>query len=165
VRGTTVYLPCLAGPVAVEASAPNGFRVLWQASVGGGPPILAGGLVWTMSQDGYLFGLNAATGRVTVQASVGLQSNHFPTPGIGEGLLLAPTSTRIVAFAATPAGAATTTTGPGTTTSTSTPALTTTTSTASASGGSGWATAGIIVGGAAVVAALLWFLRVRRRRS
>src|ERR1700722_12494632 len=61
--GATVYLPCLNGPVALRtAQSPPSMRVLWQASVGGGPPIVAAGLVWTVGKDGVLYGLDTATG-------------------------------------------------------------------------------------------------------
>ena len=53
----TVYLPCLAAPVAVRASAsPPACTVLWRRRTGGGPPIVAAGLVWTIGQDGVLYG-------------------------------------------------------------------------------------------------------------
>ena len=53
IDGSIVYLPCLDGPIAVLASdSPAGLRLLWSASVGGGPPILAGGLVWTIGSNG-----------------------------------------------------------------------------------------------------------------
>jgi polyvinyl alcohol dehydrogenase (cytochrome) len=99
VIGTTVFLPCVNGPVAVRATkSPASLRVLWNAKVGGGPPIYAAGLVWTIGQDGILFGLNPATGAVRQQASIGAVANHFPTPSVGDSLLLAPTANRVVAF-------------------------------------------------------------------
>jgi outer membrane protein assembly factor BamB len=102
VVGTTVYLSCLSGPVAVRATAsPPALKELWHASVGGGPPIVAAGEVWTIGQNGVLYGLNPATGSVRQQASVGAVTNHFPTPSVGDSLLLVPTSNRVVAFRAT----------------------------------------------------------------
>ena len=94
-----VYLPCLNGPVAVQvSSSPPGLRVLWRASVGGGPPIVAAGLVWTEGQNGVLYGLSPATGAVRQQASVGTPANHFPTPSVGDSLLLATSANQVVAF-------------------------------------------------------------------
>jgi outer membrane protein assembly factor BamB len=99
VVGTTVFLPCLNGPVAVRVgTSPASLRVLWNASVGGGPPIYAAGLVWTIGQNGTLYGLNPSTGAVRQQATVGVPANHFPTPSVGDSLLLAPSATRVVAF-------------------------------------------------------------------
>lgn len=53
VVGTTVYLPCLNGPVALRVSTkPVGLHVRWSAGAGGGPPIVAANRVWTVGQDG-----------------------------------------------------------------------------------------------------------------
>ncbi len=102
--GMTVYLPCLNGTVAVRAtSSPPALHLLWNATVGGGPPIVAGGLVWTIGQNGQLYGLDPATGKVRQQAAIGMPKNHFPTPGIGAGLLLAPSAQDVVAFRTSPA--------------------------------------------------------------
>jgi outer membrane protein assembly factor BamB len=99
VVGTVVYLPCLNGPVAVRVgTSPATLKVLWNASVGGGPPIYAAGLVWTIGQNGTLYGLNPATGAVRQQATVGVAANHFPTPSVGDSLLLATSATHVVAF-------------------------------------------------------------------
>jgi outer membrane protein assembly factor BamB len=99
VVNNTVYLPCLDGPVAVQVSAsPPGLRVLWRASVGGGPPIVAAGLVWTEGQNGTLYGLSPTTGAVRQQATVGNPANHFPTPSVGDSLLLTTSATQVVAF-------------------------------------------------------------------
>ncbi len=99
VVGTVVYLPCLNGPVAVRVgTTPPTLKVLWNASVGGGPPIYAAGLVWTIGQNGTLYGLNPETGAVRQQATVGVPANHFPTPSVGDSLLLAASATRVVAF-------------------------------------------------------------------
>ena len=101
VVGMTVYLPCLSGTIAVQASqSPPGLRVLWSSGIGGGPPIVAAGLVWTMGQNGILYGLDPATGKVRQQASVGTPANHFPTPSVADGLLLAAAARNVVAFAA-----------------------------------------------------------------
>ncbi|HEV3188496.1 MAG TPA: PQQ-binding-like beta-propeller repeat protein [Acidimicrobiales bacterium] len=99
VVGMTVYLPCLNGPVAIRVtSSPPALTVLWQSSVGGGPVIVAAGLVWTIGQDGELYGLDAGTGHVRQQALLGAPVNHFPTPSVGDGLLVAASASRVVAF-------------------------------------------------------------------
>jgi outer membrane protein assembly factor BamB len=105
--GMTVYLPCLGGIVAVKAaSSPPALRLLWTAdNAGGGPPIVAGGLVWTIGQNGRLYGLDPATGKVRQEAAIGVPANHFPTPGIGAGLLLAPSAQNVVAFRTSAAAA------------------------------------------------------------
>jgi outer membrane protein assembly factor BamB len=102
VSGMTVYLPCLSGVIAVRAarSRPS-IRLLWRAGNGGGPPIIAGGLVWSISiANGTLLGLDPATGRVRQRAAIGAEANDFPTPSVGDGLLLAASARRVVAFRA-----------------------------------------------------------------
>ncbi len=106
VSGTTVYLPCLSGIIAVRASSsPPSLRLLWRSRTGGGPPILAAGLVWTIGQNGTLYGLDPATGKIRRQASIGVPANHFPTPGIGDGLLVAACAQNVIAFPAAGTGA------------------------------------------------------------
>jgi polyvinyl alcohol dehydrogenase (cytochrome) len=106
VAGMTVYLPCLAGIIAVRAtSSPPALHLLWSSGTGGGPPIEAAGLVWTMGQNGTLYGLDPATGRIRQQVTVGAPADHFPTPSVGDGLLLAASAEHVVAFAAPAPGA------------------------------------------------------------
>jgi outer membrane protein assembly factor BamB len=106
VSGMTVFLPCLSGVIAVRASSsPPRLRVLWRTGTGGGPPILAAGLVWTIGQNGVLYGLDPATGAIRRHASVGTPANHFPTPGIGDGLLLVSCAQNVIAFPAPATGA------------------------------------------------------------
>jgi outer membrane protein assembly factor BamB len=104
----TVYLPCTAGIVAVQVTrSPPGMHLLWSSGTGGGPPIIAAGLVWTIGQNGTLYGLDPATGQVRQQAAIGMPANHFPTPSAGDGLLLAACADNVVAFAAPAPGTAT----------------------------------------------------------
>jgi outer membrane protein assembly factor BamB len=165
VDGTTVYLPCLNGPIAVQVSdSPAGLHLLWASSVGGGPPVVAAGLVWTIGSDGVLYGLAPTSGAVREQATIGAPANHFPTPSVGADLLLAPSANRVVAFTAS-----STTTPRSTTTSTtglpSTPGRPTTTTARPPSGSSDpWVIAAAAVGGLVVLGAATWIL-TRRRRS
>lgn len=101
--GMTAYLPCLAGPVALRVTkSPASLRVLWTSNVGGGPPIVAAGLVWTVGKNGVLYGLNPANGQVRQQAAIGEVDNDFTTPSIGDGLMLVASSNRVVAFRGSP---------------------------------------------------------------
>jgi outer membrane protein assembly factor BamB len=102
VVGTTVYLPCLSGTVAVQVTAaPPRLSLRWSSRTDGGPPIVAAGLVWTIGQNGTLYGLDPSTGAVRQHASIGVPANHFSTPSVGDGLLLAASADRVVAFGAT----------------------------------------------------------------
>ena len=97
--GTTVYLPCVdVGVIAVQATkSPAKLRLLWRGA-GSGPPIMVANLIWTMG-GGLLYGLNPRSGDIKQQANVGQSANDFPTPSVGDGLMLCPATTDIVAFA------------------------------------------------------------------
>lgn len=160
--GTTVYLPCLSGIVAARAAAsPPALQLLWRAGTGGGPPVIAAGLVWTIGRNGVLYGLSAGTGRVAQQAQVGTLANHFPTPSVADGLLLVPAARDVVvAFTATGPGAA------GATTPATTPAPHPTRSPGAAPGGglAPGAIAVIVIAAVVVLAGGTWLLRRRLRR-
>jgi outer membrane protein assembly factor BamB len=171
--GRTVYLPCVSGIVAVAAAtSPPGLRLLWRSGTGGGPPIVAGGLVWTISLTGTLYGLDPQTGQVRQQATIGAVANHFPTASVGAGLLLAPAANRVVAFRATGTPGAPASTAPASTA----PASSAPAAQASppgqaggpdpGSGGlSGGAIAGIVAGGVLLLGGAGWLLwrRVQAR--
>jgi len=177
VVGATVYLPCLSGTVAIKVSvSPPGLRLLWSSGTGGGPPIVAGGRVWTIGQDGVLYGLDPSSGAVRQRASIGAPANHFPTPSVGDGVLLAPASDRVVAFTA--AGSSTTTSStaaPGTTTRPATTATTAASRPSSSTTGPGTGRASrhsslptaivavIVIAGVAAGAGIALLARRRRR--
>lgn len=164
--GNTVYLPCLSGPVALQVSSnPAGLRLLWRAGAGGGPPIVAAGLVWSIGQNGTLYGINALTGAVVEQAGIGAPANHFPTPSVGDGLLLAAAATDVVAFHVTTNSAATTTTTRSAPSTTTTGSAKTTHPSSSSGGIPAAAVAGIVLGGLAIVAGAVWLWRRARRSS
>ncbi len=97
VDGTIVYIPCFDGIQAIQTSP--SLSVLWTAASGShGAPILASGLVWTIGSSS-LNGLDPATGNTVEQLTVGNNANHFPTPSVADGLLLAPANNQVVAFA------------------------------------------------------------------
>jgi hypothetical protein len=142
--GMTVYLPCLSGIVAVKASSsPPALHLVWSSGIGGGPPIVTGGLVWTIGQNGQLYGLDPATGKIREQAAIGIPANHFPTPGIGAGLMLAPSARNVIAFRAS-AGGTSSAASPG-------PAV-------------GWrAITGIVLASLVAIAVSVWLIRSKHR--
>ena len=117
---------------------------------------MAGGLVWTIGSNGVLYGLNPSTGAVREQATIGAPANHFPTPSVGAGLLLAPSADHVIAFPAASAAAGATTTTIGRTTTTTAPPP-------SAGGTDPWIVVAAIAGGLVVLGAVAWFLRRRLR--
>jgi outer membrane protein assembly factor BamB len=164
VAGTTVYLPCVSGIIAVRAvKAPAALHLLWSSGTGGGPPIMAAGLVWTVARD-TLYGLSPATGRVRQQVSIGALANHFPTPSVGDGLLLVPSAYQVVAFTATAPGSSTTSPAapPGTAAATPPGDRPKAADRAATSPG---AIAGIVAGAIVVLAGAGWFLWRRRVRG
>ena len=162
VLGTTAYLPCTSGIIAVQAvKSPAALHLRWSSGTGGGPPIVAAGLVWTIGQNGMLYGLNPTTGRVRQQAAIGVPANHFPTPSEGDGLLLAPSADRVIAFAAAASAAPATSPAAPSTAAAARPS-----GQPRAAGGSGIpaaAIAGIVAGGLAVIAGIGWLLWRRVR--
>ena len=100
VKGSVVYLPCPNGVTAIRVSkkAPH-LKQLWTDNDGAaGAPIIADGLVWTIGADNAVHGLNPANGRQVVSIPFGGYANHFPTPSVGDGLLLLPGTNQVVAF-------------------------------------------------------------------
>jgi len=96
VEGTVVYVGCFDGVQAIQTNPSVG--VLWTAAGGNpGPPIIAGGLVWSIG-SGALDGIDPATGLTVEHLPIGGEANDFPTPSVGDGLLLAPTTDQVVAF-------------------------------------------------------------------
>ncbi len=96
VSGTVVYVPCNSGVEAIETGSGTPV-VVWQSVSASRPPITAGGLVWSIGGS-TLYGLNPANGQVVQSVPVGSPSNHFPTPAVGDGLLLVPSSDQVHAF-------------------------------------------------------------------
>ena len=111
VDGSVLYVNCDDGEpgnahfshiTAVQVSKRRPYlRVLWRSTTvrTAGPPIVSGGMVWTMLVDGHeLVGLSQATGQPEVQEPTGVIANHFPTPSVADGLLLVPSLKSVLAF-------------------------------------------------------------------
>jgi len=87
-----IYVPCRTKLVAlnVNTTTPS-FTVAWQgpAVSYSGPPILAGGVVWTIDPAGTLYGLNPTTGAIVYNIGITF-ANHFATPAAAGGRLFVP---------------------------------------------------------------------------
>jgi outer membrane protein assembly factor BamB len=161
VTGMTVYLPCQTGIVAVRAArSPPALHLLWSSGTGGGPAIVAAGLVWTIGQNGTLYGLDPATGKIRQQAPIGTLANHFPTPSVADGLMLVPAANDVVAFKASGSGATPTATPAPATPAPASHAGQSKPTTSGGIGSSG--IAGIVVGSLLVIAAAAWVAWRRR---
>lgn len=99
VEGSVVYVPCPNGVTAVKVLAkPPYLKQLWTDNDGAaGGPIIADGLVWTIAGND-VHGLNPANGDEIVSIPFGGYANHFPTPSVGDGLLLLPGTDQVLAF-------------------------------------------------------------------
>ena len=99
VSGSVAYVPCENGLEALQTStAPPSVTPIWTfATSSPGPPIVAGGLVWTI-EGSTLMGIQPSNGRPPESLPLGGQANHFPTPSVGDGLLLATSSDQVHAF-------------------------------------------------------------------
>jgi outer membrane protein assembly factor BamB len=97
VSGTTVFVPCRDGLVALTVSADR-FTVAWRGPANpAGTPVLAGGLVWELSPDGTFFGVDPRTGAVRFHDDPGTTA-HFPAVAALEGQLFVPAGARVVAY-------------------------------------------------------------------
>jgi outer membrane protein assembly factor BamB len=93
-----VYVPCTDGLMALRVQGQR-FSVAWRKTgFNAGPPIVAGGAVWTIDRDsGALHGYDAATGRDKASVDLG-DSVGFPTPAAVGDLLVAPAGDSVVAY-------------------------------------------------------------------
>ena len=99
--GSVVYVPCSNGIAAVQIDSSTSFHVLWNSSSGSSAPIVAGGLVWSLTVGGGtdLVGLDPATGQVASTLSLPEANQHFATPAAGGGRLYVGAGHRLAAFA------------------------------------------------------------------
>ncbi len=99
-NGSVVYIPCPNGVTAIKVSKKAPYlKRLWTDNDGAaGAPIIADGLVWTIGDDNAVHGLNPANGKEVVSIRFGASANHFPTPSVGDGLLLLPGTDQVFAF-------------------------------------------------------------------
>jgi hypothetical protein len=116
---STLYVACSGGLRALLLSAGSPPSIVAKPGFAApssavGPPIIAGGLVWsTNNASGTLYGLDPASGAVRSQFSIPEQGqvNHFEIPGAGGGRLLVASGDQVTAYtvARSPAPTATTT--------------------------------------------------------
>jgi hypothetical protein len=97
-----LYVPCNdhLEALTVNTGATPSFTKVWSGPAGSvGPPIVAGGLVWTMGwNNSRLFGLFATTGEVRLSVALPLAPMHFATPAYGDGMVFVPDGTEILAY-------------------------------------------------------------------
>jgi outer membrane protein assembly factor BamB len=97
VSGNTVFLPCFDGLFALQIT-PEGIDVRWKvASIRPGPPIVAGGAVWTVGLNGRLDGFDERSGRRVYGHAIAV-AGSFPTLAAYNGVLYVPDGDRVAAF-------------------------------------------------------------------
>ncbi len=97
-----LYVPCTTGLVALKIDDSPAFSVAWRGPrFRPGPPVIAGGAVWTIGRDGTIYALDAQTGEIAFQASVGASATSFPSLAASANRLYATAGRRIVCFGST----------------------------------------------------------------
>ena len=98
VQGTTVYVPCLSGVMAVDAAGGR-LRIRWRSPAGvAGSPVLGGGALFTAAPDtGVLYEVNPGTGAVVHQLQVAGKLPDFVSPALSGQLILIGTLTGVTA--------------------------------------------------------------------
>lgn len=93
-----VYVGCSDGLVALRLGTSATFTIAWRGPrFWAEPPIVAGGLVWTVDRDSAeLFGFDAKTGATEFRQSLGAE-DHFTTPAAADGRIFVAAGTKIVA--------------------------------------------------------------------
>ena len=94
-----LYVPCREGLVAIKIGPAPSFATQWRGpSFNAGPPIVAGGVVWTLDlSEGTLYGLDPTSGETRYREPVGSVS-HFTTPSATHGGLLVAATRQVIAF-------------------------------------------------------------------
>jgi outer membrane protein assembly factor BamB len=98
VAGDNVYLSCLDGLFALTITPAGRASSRWAVTgIKPGPPIVAGGAVWTIDRDGSLFGFSEASGTKVYSHPVSV-AGSFPTLSSYSGRLFAADGDRVMAF-------------------------------------------------------------------
>ncbi len=100
VVGSTVYVSCLDGLYAVHVhDGPDPtFSVQRVSKVRVGPPVVAGGVVWTVTIDGDLEGYDQVSRKLRYRFHLGQLYTSFPSLAAAGGSLYVPAGTSIVAY-------------------------------------------------------------------
>jgi len=98
-RAPLVYVATANGLVALRIDDRPGFAVAWRsAGFFAGPPIVAGGLVWTVdTQRAVLHAYDPQTGVERLSAPLG-RVMHFTTPAADGGRVVVAAARTIIAF-------------------------------------------------------------------
>jgi outer membrane protein assembly factor BamB len=100
-RAPYLYVPCSDGLRAVTVdTAAKTMAIAWKgSSVFAGPPIIAGGVVWSVGRDNVLSGFDPTTGDRVANIGLG-QVAHFTTPSAANGRLYVAAMNHVRSFTA-----------------------------------------------------------------
>jgi len=98
-RSPYIYVACSDGLIALRLGTDATFTVAWRGPrFWAEPPVVAGGLVWTVNRDAArLVGLDLTTGAIAFSQSLG-STPHFATPAAADGRVFVSAGASIVAI-------------------------------------------------------------------
>jgi outer membrane protein assembly factor BamB len=93
-----VFVPCRDGLVALQV-ADGAFTTAWRtSSFFAGPPVVTGGVVWTVSRDSAtLVGFSVSNGHQDYSFPLG-SVEHFVGPAAGDGRVFVTATNRVMSF-------------------------------------------------------------------
>jgi outer membrane protein assembly factor BamB len=101
-KAPDIYVPCKDGleQVVVRDKPTPSFSIGWKApSEVNGPPLLAGGLLWSVGQStDTLYGLNETNGAIVQQIPLSAAVDNYATPSAAAGMLVVGTGDTVRAF-------------------------------------------------------------------
>ena len=95
--GSMAFVPCSGALVAVQ-TAGDKITIAWRLSGGSGPPIVAGGAVWSLGHNGRLSAVDPASGAVRFSAQLTAPASRFFSLAAAGGRLFVADGTSIAAF-------------------------------------------------------------------
>jgi outer membrane protein assembly factor BamB len=96
--GSTIYVPCRTQLRQIKIGTDGSINAGWTYSGAGGPPVIGGGAVWTLTGS-TLYALDPASGKELAGISVGTLP-HFASPTLWRGQVFVGTMTGVIAITA-----------------------------------------------------------------
>jgi outer membrane protein assembly factor BamB len=98
VQGTTVFLPCTDGLVALSTDGDK-LNQKWRRPGRAGPPIVAAGLVWDLDGNGNLVAVDPVTGQQRFATTVDRPASRFVSLSAAGGRVFVAPNDTLTAFA------------------------------------------------------------------
>ena len=96
---STVFVPCINGLFELKVANASFFSTaLVVGGFNAGPPIVTGGVVWSVDDNSaILYGISATTGHQDYSFSLG-SVEHFTTPSAGDGQIFVAAANKVMSF-------------------------------------------------------------------